>query len=291
MEGRLGRALTEYMAERSSPILVKQKSRGAGRSRTVKDVLILCLKIASAIIALAITTFGVYVARDTLLHARRFNVAIKEIHGLRYVPESHVLMRIREVEELNKNLLALDIYQLRKSIELLPWVKEAIVQRILPDKLVISIKERVPIAFARVERGTLLVDEDGILLENKPETLSTFDFPVVSGLETGFAAETLARNKKRIALYRDLIQSLDENGAGLSQDISEIYLQDTGNVSVIVSEDTVLVHLGAENFQEKFRRYLAMSRELKQKYPLLDSVDLRYSNQVVINTANQKLSH
>jgi len=157
--------------------------------------------------------------------------------------------------------------------------------------LVISVKERVPIAFARVERGTLLVDEDGILLENKPETLSTFDFPVVSGLEASFDADALARNKKRIVLYRDLMQSLDENGAGLSKDISEIYLRDMGNVSVIVSEDTVLVHLGAENFQEKFRRYLAMSKELKQKYPLLDSVDLRYSNQVVINTANQKFSN
>ena len=279
------------MAERSSPILVKQKPRGAGRSRTVKEVLLLCFKMASVITALAITALVMYVARDALRHAYRFDIAIKEIHGLRYVPESHVLMRIKELEEMNRNLLTLDIYQLRRSIELLPWVKEAIVQRILPDKLVISVKERVPIAFARVERGTLLVDEDGILLENKPETLSTFDFPVVSGLEAGFDAETLARNKKRVALYRDLIQSLDENGAGLSKDISEIYLQDTGNVSVIVSEDTVLVHLGAENFQEKFRRYLAMSRELKQKYPLLDSVDLRYSNQVVINTANQKFSN
>ncbi|PYV90182.1 MAG: hypothetical protein DMG05_11265 [Acidobacteria bacterium] len=279
------------MAERSSAILVKQRPREAGRSRTLKAVLILCFKIVSTVAALAITAFAIYVARDTLLHAHRFDIAIKEIHGLRYVPESHVLMKIKELEELNRNLLALDIHQLRRSIELLPWVKETIAQRILPDKLVISVKERVPIAFARVERGTLLVDEDGILLENKPETLSTFDFPVVSGLEASFDADALARNKKRIVLYRDLMQSLDENGAGLSKDISEIYLRDMGNVSVIVSEDTVLVHLGAENFQEKFRRYLAMSKELKQKYPLLDSVDLRYSNQVVINTANQKFSN
>jgi len=276
------------MGERSSPILVKQKPREAGRSRTVKGVLALSFKGALAIAALAIIAFVTYAIRDALLHAHRFDIAIKEIRGLRYVSENHVLMRIRELEELNKNLLALDIHQLRKSIELLPWVKEASVQRILPDKLVISIKERVPIAFARVERGTVLVDEDGILLENKPETISRFDFPVLSGLEAGFDVETVTRNKKRIALYRDLIQSLDDNGAGLSKDISEIYLRDTGNVSVIASEDTVLVHLGAENFQEKFRRYLAMSRELKQKYPLLDSVDLRYSNQVVINTANQK---
>jgi cell division protein FtsQ len=218
-------------------------------------------------------------------------VANKEIRGLHYVPESLVLIKMKELEELNKNLFALEISQLRKSIELLPWVKEAIVQRTFPDKLTIHIKERVPIAFARTEQGTSLVDEDGILLENGPAGISAFDFPVLSGLEPGLDQEILNRNKTRISLYRSLIQSLDANGIGLSRDLSEIHLHDIGNISVLVNEDTVLVHLGTENLQEKFRRYLAMGRELKQKYPHLDSVDLRYQNQVVINTASGKITN
>ena len=77
-------------------------------------------------------------------------------------------------------------------------------------------------------------------------------------------------------MYRRLLDSLDGGGAQLSQDLSEVHLEDLGNVSVILDGDTVLVHLGNNNFQEKFRKYLATSRELKRKYKHLDSVDLRY---------------
>ncbi len=180
--------------------------------------------------------------------------------------------------------------RLRKSVELLPWVKTATVRRIWPDRLMIQVTERVPIAFARIDDSTQLVDEDGVLLESKSEGLPNFDFPVLMGLESGFETELLARNRKRIELYRRLIRELDENGAGLSRDLSEVHLQDAGSVSIVLNDDTVLVHIGADHFQERFRRYLAMSREIKQKYRLLESVDLRFENQVVVNAANEKIA-
>ncbi len=278
-----------YMAEASSPVVVKQKAREA-RKGGLRTAFVLSMKASVIILVLTVTTFGFLILRSSLLHSPRFNIAIKEVHGLHYVPESHVLMKIRDLEERSMNLLSWDLNQLRESIELQPWIKEAVVRRVFPDKLVIEIKERVPIAYSTVENGTCLVDDDGMLLENRPEALSDFDFPVVVGLEQGFDKETLKRNRKRISLYQSLIQSLNQGGAALSQDLSEVYLQDPDNISVILNGDTVVVHLGSDRFPEKFRRYLAMSQELKKKYSLLDSVDLRYRNQVVINTANQRIA-
>jgi cell division septal protein FtsQ len=291
MERRLERNLSRYVSEKPSPILGKQKTHEVSRVKSLKESLVRVLKIFVMVSGVLLIASTLYLIRDAVMHSHHFDITVKEIRGLHYVPESLVLMKVKEFEELHKNLFALDIYQLRKSIELLPWVKEAVVQRTFPDRLIIYVKECVPIAFARTDQGTSLVDEDGIVLENSPDTFSTFDFPVLSGLEPGLDQESLTRNKTRIALYRSLIQSLDENGAGLSRDLSEIDLHDIGNISVIASEDIVLVHLGTENLQEKFRHYLAMSRELKQKYPHLDSVDLRYQNQVVINTAGGKITN
>ncbi len=290
MERRLERNLSGYVAARSSPILGKQKAREVSRVKSLKEAMFRGLKVCLAASVLLSLAVALYWTRDALLRAHHFDVAAREIRGLHYISESLVLMKIKEFEELHQNLFTLDINQLRRSIEALPWVKEAVVQRTFPDKLTILIQERIPIAFARTEQGTSLVDEEGILLEKNADT-STFDFPVVSGLEPGLDQGCLARNKRRIALYRSLIASLDENGAGLSRDLSEVYVEDVGSISVIASEDTVLVHLGTDNLQEKFRRYLAMSRELKQKYPLLDSVDLRYQNQVVINAAGGKITN
>jgi cell division septal protein FtsQ len=291
MERRLERNLSGYVSPKPSPILGRQKAREVNRSRSLKEILVRGLKAALITSGVLLFVLSAYLIKDALLHSHHFDITNKEIRGLHYVPESLVLIKMKEFEELHKNLFALDISQLRKAIELLPWVKEAIVQRTFPDKLTIYIKERVPIAFARTEQGTCLVDEDGILLENSPANTPAFDFPVLNGLEPGLDQEILNRNKTRISLYRSLIESLDTNGTGLSRDLSEIDLHDIGNISVIANEDTVLVHLGTENLQEKFRRYLAMSRELKRKYPYLDSVDLRYQNQVVINTASGKITN
>lgn len=249
------------------------------------------IKITVGLVTLVLVSVVLLAFHSHLLHSPQFNIAIRELHGLRNVPEAQILMKLKEVEDQDKNLVALDLDHFRRSIEFLPWVKSATVRRILPDKLVIEVQERVPIAFARMDHTTWLVDEDGILLEsNKRERLSGFDFPVILGLESGFEQDVLARNQKRIALYKRFMTALDENGAGLSKDVSEVHLHDSDNVSVLLDEDTVLVHLGSEQLQQRFRRYLAMSREIKRKYPLLDSVDLRFENQLIVNAANEKIT-
>jgi hypothetical protein len=56
-------------------------------------------------------------------------------------------------------------------------------------------------------------------------------------------------------------------------------------LAVILNEETVLVRLGNSAVQEKFRRYLAIGRTLKQQYPGLDTVDMRFQNQVVVSIA------
>lgn len=290
MKGHMERDLTHYLPARSKPMLGQQKAMEAKKARTLRDLVVLGFKIGAAVFLFLILLTSMLTFRGYLLRSPKFKIAIKEIHGLRHVPESQILLKLREVEEQDKNLAALDLDQLRKSVELLPWVKVATVRRVLPDRLIIEISERVPVAFARMEHTTLLVDEDAMLLESKGENLSGFDFPVLIGLEPGLETDVLARNQKRIALYRELMKALDENSAGLSRDVSEIHLQDAGSVSVVLNEDTVLVHLGNERFQERFRRYLAMSREIKRKYPLLDSVDLRFENQVLINSANERMA-
>lgn len=282
--------LTDYPHQRSAAVLRKQRPRETRKRHRVRDALVSFARIGGSVLGVTLVAFALLLTRDILLQSRKFSVTDLQIHGLRFVPESQVLQKLAESKKEGKSLLALDLGRLRKSIELLPWVKEVTVQRTLPGKLDIYIQERVPIAYAKIDQGTLLVDDDGILLEKNPEILSHFDFPVIVGFEVAFDVDTLAQNKKRISLYRALIQSLNDNGAGLSRDVSEIYLQDPDDASVILNGDTVLVHLGTENFQERVRRYLAMSHDLKRKYPLLDSVDLRYQGQVIINTANEQIT-
>ncbi len=45
----------------------------------------------------------------------------------------------------------------------------------------------------------------------------------------------------------------------------------------------VLVHLGASNFLERFRIYVAHVQEWRTQFQKLQSVDLRYEHQVIVN--------
>ena len=97
------------------------------------------------------------------------------------------------------------------------------------------------------------------------------------------------RNKKRVTLFQKLIQALDGNGAGLSKDLSEVRLQDPGSLAVLLNDDSVLVILGAEQLDQRFRRYLGMSSQIKQKCPQVDTVDLRFQDQVIIKQSDQSV--
>ncbi len=280
----------DYLERKPGAILERQRVFGKTKGKSVREVLRWSLKLSFGLLLISMLSFGLYWMRDRLYHSPRFDVAITEINGLQNISQNQVLVKISELQQPDRNLMRLDLDRLRRSLELIPWVKTVVVRRVLPDKLMIDIEEREPVAFARVAQGTLLIDGEGILLENNPENLSQPDFPVILGMESGYVPEVLRRNRERIALYQQLIRSLNRGGAGLSRDLSEVHLQDPGNVSVILNGDTVLVYLGRDGFQDKFRRYLAASKELKKKYRNLDSVDLRYRDQVVIKTLDPNLA-
>jgi cell division protein FtsQ len=284
------RNFTQYASARARPTLGQQKTLDLKKAKSLREIAWLTSKIGASILVFLVVLSLMASFRSYLLRSPKFAIGVKEIQGLRHLSESQVLLKLKEIEQQNPNFFALDLGALRKSVELLPWVKAATVQRVWPDRLMIQVTERVPIAFARIDDSTQLVDEEGVLLESKSEGLPNFDFPVLMGLESGFETELLARNRKRIELYRRLMRELDENGAGLSHDLSEVHLQDAGNVSIVLNDDTVLVHIGADHFQHRFRRYLAMSRDIKQKYRLVESVDLRFENQVLVNAANEKIA-
>jgi cell division protein FtsQ len=286
MERRLDRNIPEFIENHINPLLGQQKPRENWRKGSPwLELLFRTLKFSLLLMGLTMLGVGTHLLWQTLSHSSQFDVATREIQGLQHISENQILLKVREAEEECRNIFRLNLSRLRQSIEQLPWIKEAAVRRTPPDKLLIEIRERVPIGYVRLAGSVMLVDEEGIFLEANPDDASPLDFPVLLGLENGTDNEGVARNQKRLAAYRTFIGALDENGAGLSKDISEVHLSDPDDISVVLNEETVLVRLGNSGLQEKFRRYLAMSRELKQKYPALDTVDLRYQSQVVVSMA------
>jgi cell division protein FtsQ len=58
-------------------------------------------------------------------------------------------------------ILAVDLEEARQRVQALPWVRQASVRRVLPDKLVIEIVERRPLALWQHDKKFALIDEEG----------------------------------------------------------------------------------------------------------------------------------
>jgi cell division protein FtsQ len=82
-----------------------------------------------------------------------------------------------------------------------------------------------------------------------------------------------------------LTSELDAGGGHYSNDLSEVDLNDPENVKVTVADPAgaVLVHLGNEQFLERFKIYLSHVSDWRQQFQKLKSVDLRYDGQIIVN--------
>ncbi|MBY0271962.1 MAG: FtsQ-type POTRA domain-containing protein [Alphaproteobacteria bacterium] len=64
-----------------------------------------------------------------------------------------------------KSLLSIDLLEIKKNLEEIPWVNAASVERRFPDTLFVRISEREPVAIWQNKAKTYLVDREGELIE------------------------------------------------------------------------------------------------------------------------------
>jgi cell division protein FtsQ len=97
--------------------------------------------------------------------------------------------------------------------------------------------------------------------------------------------EPLSTRAARMKIYNQLVGELDSGGGNYSKDLSEVDLTDPEDVKVLANdpEGEVLVHLGSSDYLDRFKIYVAHLREWRQQFQKLESVDLRYDRQIIVN--------
>ncbi len=240
-----------------------------------------------ALTLMAGCVFAWLTAKKYLEHDNRFRIAgVSSIQtiGLGQVSRADILPVFGA--DIGKNIFFINLAERRKDLEQIPWIKQATVMRLLPDRLRVSVVERTPIAFARHGQQIGLVDADGVLLTMPPAMMAAhhYSFPVVTGIDAG---DPLISRQARMAVYQKLMRDLDANGQHLSDQISEVDLTDPEDARVLMPEQggDILAHFGEDDFLERYQRYKAHIAEWRQEYPHLSAVDLRYDRQVVLEMA------
>jgi len=182
--------------------------------------------------------------------------------------------------DIGRNIFFIPLAQQKAQLEQIPWVESASVMRFVPNRLRVEIHERTPVAFARVGPRIFLIDAGGSLMELPQKR--KYSFPVILGMNPG---EPLSTRTPRMKAYNELVRDLDSGGARYAQDLSEVDLSDLENIKVRVNDPhgDVEVELGSTDFLRRYKTYVSHVQEWRQQFQKLESVNLRYDNQVIVN--------
>lgn len=274
--------LLDLDAEEESPFLRGQKRISAHRGSLPKKTATRLLWAAAALTLLLFAGLGIAGLYHYGEHSWRFRIDSSddiEIKGLENVTRSQVIEVLGG--DIGRNVFFIPLAQRQAQLQQIPWVESASVMRLVPNRLRIEIHERTPVAFARVGPQILLTDATGALME-LPVNKKKYSFPVILGINPGEPSSTRAA---RMTIFNALVRELDSGGARYSQDLSEVDLSDPDDVKVVANhgDGVVLVHLGSSNYLERYKIFVAHLQEWRQQFNKLESVDLRYDRQIIVN--------
>jgi cell division protein FtsQ len=244
----------------------------------------LAFKISAATAVAACLVWGVCAyARnsDRFIINSSDNIEVSGVHNVSLAQ----VMDVARDDVLGRNIFHVSLDDRRAKLETLPWVESAAVMRLLPNHLAIAITERTPVAFVQIGSKINLIDAGGVVLGTPANRQTRYSFPVIHGITE---TQPLSSRAAVMKIYNRLISELDTDG--YTRQVSEVDLADPKDVKTTVSDygGMVVLHLGDSDFRDRFKLYATHIAEWRRDNPRIQSVDLRWEGQIVVNPDTER---
>jgi cell division protein FtsQ len=215
-------------------------------------------------------------------NAWKSNLRIKQIKI-----EGNRIVGTNEIVQLTQIPPAAFLYQadltaIQRNVMSHHYIKDAVVERNLPNSIHIQVMERIPIALLNGSE-TKYIDEDGVVL---PRSVShkLFDLPMISGL-TSDEKLTLGATMTEPDMQEtlQLLSALKTVNRPLYHNISEVQLRNGGDIILYAAEGGVPIIFGHGDVASKLVRLETFWNDIVRTRgsQSLQYVDLRYQDQIV----------
>jgi cell division protein FtsQ len=241
---------------------------GSRRNLWLGLTLALLLFVSTSMAALKIRQYVIHDPEFILSRERTDSLTIE---GLRYTSRA----KVRRVFSLDfdHSIFSIPLDERRRRLMGIDWVEDASISRIWPDRLLVRLRERAPVAYVSFKSGVVLIDAYGALLD--PPPASHFAFPLLSGVRE---AETEDQRRERVrALLR-----LEQEMGYLFKDISEVDVSDVDDIRVVTQVDrrAVQLLLGDANYASRYRNFTNHYPEIHRHSPEVKTFDLRLDDRI-----------
>ncbi len=180
-----------------------------------------------------------------------------------------------------QNILAVRLEDWRQRLMTSPWVEDAVVRRVLPNTLDVLVRERTPMAVARLGRDLYLVDATGVVIDEYGPGYADLDLPVIDGLGPVPGEDAPVMDERRAHLVARLLADVAPH-EHLAARVSQIDVRDARDAVVLLDGDTVMLRLGDRDFAARLQDYLDVATALKDRVTAIDTVDLRFGERMYV---------
>lgn len=177
--------------------------------------------------------------------------------------------------DAGRSVYLLPLADRRIALRAVDWVKDVHIARIWPNRIVVRILERKPVAFVAFGNSPFgLIDADGVIL---PPATDHFTFPVLAGVSI---SDKIEERRDRVQRMLRLTGELGDHAA----QISEVDVSDRDNLKVTQRWEgrMVTLHLGDHNFALRYRNFLNNFPAIKQRLPGAVNLDLRLEDRITV---------
>ena len=255
------------------------RRESGSRLRNILGYVPTALKVGLAVV-MGILIFVGYRAAAS---ASFFQVKRVEVQGTNRVSKDDVQLMVRREAE-PAGVWNADLDAISDKLKRLPWVKTAVVSRVLPDGLRVRVTERVARAVVRTAAGRFRwVDEEAVMLG---EMLPSDQIPAffLRGLNEENSHTAHQENRERVEKFMELQKTWD--AAGLSERVSEVNLIDVRDVRAQLAGDNsqIEVRLGAQDQGERLKKALEVLDVQRQtpRGQMISYIDMSQGRRAIV---------
>ena len=229
------------------------------------------VRLMNAIAAIVFTLALVALAAAGLAWAARrpqFQFADVRLEG-DLQRNSVTTVRANAMPHLAGNFFTMDLTRTRTAFEQVPWVRHAVVRRVWPNQLVVSLEEHQPVAlWEGDESSDKMVNSHGEVFEANVGDVEDDSLPQFAGPD-GTSAQVLAMYHRLQPLF-----------AAMEAEVTALRLSGRGSWKVDL-DDGAAVELGRgteDEVAERTQRFVRTLPQILHKFNApLESADLRHA--------------
>jgi len=178
------------------------------------------------------------------------------------------------------SMVTADLENWRQKLLDAPWVADASIRRVFPRTVAVVISEREPLGIGRIQNALYLLDQEGTVIDEFGPKYAEFDLPFIDGLSPRADNDGAAADQ-RAALAGRVLADLQRR-PDLARKVSQVDVSNANDAVVVLKDDGVPLHTGDAHFADRVQSYLDLSPRLHEDVPRIDSVDLRFGDNVFV---------